>query len=240
MRQIVLDTETTGLDHSQGHRIIEIGCIEMVNRRITGERFHQYVHPDRDIDPGAVAIHGITSEFLSDKPRFHDIAEDFIRFVSGAEVIIHNAPFDVGFLNHELRLAKASVQQLEAMCVVVDTLVLARQMHPGGRNSLDALCRRYQVDRSERSLHGAALDAGLLAEVYLAMTGGQVSLRLEEEADLEQSERSSRKIRRSKVPLRVIEPDAAEQAAHSRLLDLLDKSSGQSCVWRSRMTASES
>jgi DNA polymerase III subunit epsilon len=181
MRQIVLDTETTGLEPSEGHRIIELGCVEIVNRRLTGNRWHEYLQPDRAIDPRAIEVHGISNEFLLDKPRFGDVVDRFLEFIEGAELIIHNAPFDVGFINHELALAAARVRRVEDICGVLDTLVLARRMHPGSRNSLDALCKRYQVDSSGRVVHGAVLDAGLLADVYLAMTGGQVALGLEQE-----------------------------------------------------------
>lgn len=176
MRQVVLDTETTGLRLDDGHRIIEIGCIELVNRKVTGKKFHQYVNPERAIDEGALKVHGLTSQFLETKPLFADIAEDLMAFIKGAELIIHNAPFDVGYLNFELSLTKNKWKPLADYCRIVDTLILARQLHTGQRNSLDALCKRYQVDNSARDLHGALLDAHLLAEVYLAMTGGQGSL----------------------------------------------------------------
>lgn len=232
MRQVVLDTETTGLAPEQGHRIIEIGCVEVVNRRLTGERLHLYLQPDRSIDAGALEVHGITEEFLRDKPRFADIVGDFLAFVSGAELIIHNAPFDLGFLNHELRLASAQISRLEDVCTVVDTLVLARSINPGGRNSLDALCRRYHVDHSGRSLHGAALDAGLLAEVYLAMTGGQVALGLEQQESGNEAEMGHWERQRPAVSLRVIEPNASECTAHAEMLDVLDRERGSPCLWR--------
>ncbi|HXH04115.1 MAG TPA: DNA polymerase III subunit epsilon, partial [Candidatus Competibacteraceae bacterium] len=184
MRQVVLDTETTGLDPAQGHRVIEIGCVELVNRRHSGRHFHHYLQPDREIDAEAIQVHGISNEFLADKPRFADIAAEFLAFVDGAELVIHNAAFDVGFLNHELRLYDPAHPGLENLCRVLDTLVLARQLHPGQRNTLDALCKRYGVDNSQRTLHGALLDAEILADVYLAMTGGQVALGLEEAASL--------------------------------------------------------
>ena len=177
-RQIVLDTETTGLEPGQGHRLIEIGCIELVNRRITANEFHHYLNPERDIDRGAVEVHGITREFLQEKPRFPDIARDLLAFLRGAELIIHNAEFDVGFINMELGRAGIA-ERLEQICTVTDTVALARKLHPGQKNSLDALCKRYLVDNSGRALHGARLDARLLAEVYLAMTGGQATLLLE-------------------------------------------------------------
>jgi DNA polymerase III subunit epsilon len=232
MRQIVLDTETTGLEPSEGHRIIEIGCLEIVNRRITGGRLHEYLQPDREIDPRAIEVHGITNEFLLDKPRFADVVERFLDFVDGAELIIHNAPFDVGFINHELELARARVRRIEDVCGVLDTLVLARRMHPGSRNSLDALCKRYQVDASGRVQHGAVLDAGLLADVYLAMTGGQVTLGLERDGPDPAGPSAPVRARRSGAALRIIEPSAEEEAAHAEMLVLLDRSSGGSCHWR--------
>lgn len=179
MRQIVLDTETTGLEPEQGHRIIEIGCVELVDRRLTGNNFHQYLQPEREIDAGAVEVHGITSEFLADKPRFADIFEDFVDYIRGAELIIHNAPFDVGFLDAELARVEGGVPTVSDLCEVTDTLALARKMHPGQRNSLDALCKRYGIDNTHRELHGALLDAEILADVYLAMTGGQTAFVLD-------------------------------------------------------------
>jgi len=236
MRQIVLDTETTGLEPSEGHRIIEIGCVEIVNRRLTGNRLHEYLQPDREIDPRAIEVHGISNEFLLGKPRFGDVVDRFLEFVDGAELIIHNAPFDVGFINHELALAAARVRRVEDICGILDTLVLARRMHPGSRNSLDALCKRYQVDASNRVLHGAVLDAGLLADVYLAMTGGQVALGLEQEGpELENPEVQVR-AERPAGALRVIEPSDEERAAHAEMVALLEKSSGGSCHW-SRLDA---
>lgn len=175
MRQIVLDTETTGLRIEDGHRIIEIGCIELINRRITSNHFHYYINPQREIDAGAVAVHGITNDFLSDKPLFADILEDFILFIDGAELIIHNAAFDLSFLNNELLLANTEWKAISDHCTVLDTLPMARKLHPGQRNSLDAICKRYGIDNSKRELHGALLDANLLARAYLAMTGGQGS-----------------------------------------------------------------
>ena len=176
MRQVILDTETTGLSVEAGHRIIEIGCVELVNRKFTGRRYHQYVNPGRDSEEGALAVHGITRQFLEDKPFFASIAHELIAFIQGAELIIHNAPFDVGFINHELKLTKQNMGVLSDYCSITDTLLLARQLHMGQRNSLDALCKRYGIDNSQRELHGALLDAHLLAQVYLAMTGGQGSL----------------------------------------------------------------
>lgn len=176
MRQVILDTETTGLQTELGHRIIEVGCVELFNRKFTGKTFHYYFNPEREVEEGALAVHGITNEFLKDKPLFKAIAPQLIEFISGAEIIIHNAPFDTAFINHELNLTNQNWKTLQEYCRIFDTLVLARQMHAGQRNSLDALCKRYSVDNSNRDLHGALLDAHLLAQVYLAMTGGQGSL----------------------------------------------------------------
>ncbi len=179
MRQIVLDTETTGLEVSLGHRIIEIGCVELINRRVTGNHWHHYLNPEREIDGGAFEVHGISNDFVADKPRFAELAEDFLAYVDGAELIIHNAPFDVGFLNDELARLDPPARGVDARCDILDTLVLARQKHPGQKNNLDALCKRYEIDNGHRSLHGALLDARILADVYLAMTGGQTSLGLD-------------------------------------------------------------
>jgi len=231
-RQIVLDTETTGLDPAVGHRIIELGCVELVNRRRTGVRLHEYLQPDRAIDAGATAVHGLTDEFLQDKPRFPDIVERFLEFVAGAELVIHNAPFDLGFVNHELRLAAASVSRLEDVCTVLDTLVLAKRMHPGGRNSLDALCKRYAVDASGRIVHGAILDAELLADVYLAMTGGQVALDFGLDLEVTADTTAVTRARRSAGPLSVLQPTPEECSAHAELLSKLDRSVGGRCLWR--------
>lgn len=234
MRQIVLDTETTGLEPAEGHRIIEIGCIELENRRPTGRRFHQYLQPDRAIDEGAIEVHGITNEFLADKPRFADIATDFLEFVSGAELVIHNAPFDVGFLNHELSQL-GDRRRVDDYCAVLDTLALARKLHPGQKNNLDALCKRYAVDNSRRELHGALLDAEILADVYLAMTGGQVSLTLEgnaaEAAATIAIATGIRRLTPGRHTLRIIYADADELAAHQVRLQQIDAASGGSCVW---------
>jgi DNA polymerase-3 subunit epsilon len=232
MRQVVLDTETTGLEVEQGHRIIEIGCVEIVNRRRTGRRFHHYVQPDREIDPGAVEVHGITTEMLAGKPRFADLADEFLDFVAGAELIIHNADFDVGFLDAELKQAGRE-GTVATLCTVVDSLAVARRLHPGQRNSLDALCKRYSVDNSGRDLHGALLDAELLADVYLAMTGGQGALLLDAgPAAGEAQQAEARPVDRRGLVLVVREPSPEEQAAHERYLALLDKQSGGRTVWR--------
>lgn len=234
MRQIVLDTETTGLEPSQGHRIIEIGCVELINRRQTQSTFHQYLQPDRDIDEGAVEVHGITNEYLQDKPRFGDIAGDFLAFIKGAELIIHNAPFDVGFINHEFGLMGNDFGRLENHCAVLDTLALAREMHPGQRNSLDALCRRYSVDNSGRELHGAMLDAEILADVYLAMTGGQVTLSLDASGGKGRRGKAVRaqKISGERDALPVIRADAREIEQHHKRLEAINDASGGNCVWQ--------
>jgi DNA polymerase-3 subunit epsilon len=232
MRQIVLDTETTGLEPAQGHRIIEIGCVEIVNRRPTDAHFHRYLQPDRTIDAAAIEVHGITNEFLVDKPRFAEIEQEFLSFVRGAELIIHNAPFDVGFLNHELSLSGGGAGRLEDFCTVLDTLQMARQAHPGQRNSLDALCKRYRIDNSQRTLHGALLDAEILADVYLSMTGGQVALSLDAEAMRDEVKSEAKvNLSRERPPLVVIRSTLEEQAAHRRYLAGLDKSSGGACLW---------
>lgn len=233
-RQVVLDTETTGLDPAQGHRVIEIGCIELRNRRLTEQRFHVYLRPERAIDEGAIRVHGLTNEFLADQPRFAEIAEQFLEFVRGAELIIHNAPFDLGFLNHELQRCGRGQSTLEQLCAVEDTLLLARQRHPGQRNNLDALCKRYGVDNSQRTLHGALLDAEILADVYLAMTRQQDSLFVQESAATVRRKQESRRAAppRSRPPLPVIRASAEECASHDQYLDMLDKKSGGACVWR--------
>ncbi|NOX76167.1 MAG: DNA polymerase III subunit epsilon [Gammaproteobacteria bacterium] len=233
MRQIVLDTETTGLEPSQGHRIIEIGCVELVNRRLTGRHYHQYLQPDREIDEGAIEVHGINNEFLEDKPRFADVADDFMEFVRGAELVIHNAPFDVGFLNHELNLLPQGPGPLKNHCTVLDTLALARKKHPGQKNSLDALCKRYEVNNAHRELHGALLDAEILAEVYLMMTGGQASLLLAAQGDGESGKRNGglRRLDSQRPALRVIGVTAEEQAAHVDRIEAIDKSSGGQCLY---------
>ncbi|MCH9756003.1 MAG: DNA polymerase III subunit epsilon [Gammaproteobacteria bacterium] len=226
MRQIILDTETTGLGHASGHRIIEIGCLELIDRSLTGEQFHVYLNPDRAIDPGAMKVHGIKNEFLVDKPRFADILEDFLSFVKDAELIIHNAPFDMGFLNAELKRAKYP-KTLEEHCGVFDTLVLAKEKHPGQRNNLDALCKRYDVVNSHRKLHGALLDSELLALVYLAMTGGQASLFGESDTDSKknksQAEEAAQRLS-SQSP--VYPADASELSEHDAFIQKIIKKSG--------------
>ncbi|RDX36907.1 DNA polymerase III subunit epsilon [Kangiella sp. HD9-110m-PIT-SAG07] len=223
MRQIVLDTETTGLEPADGHRIIEIGCVELVNRKLTGNHYHQYIKPDRDIDEGAIEVHGITNEFLEDKPRFEDIAEQFLEYIEGAELVIHNAPFDVGFMDHEFKLWNPSKGKTADYCSVLDTLVLARQMHPGQRNSLDALCKRYAIDNSHRELHGALLDSEILADVYLRMTGGQTNLTLGRQSspNAETGELPVRKIATNRPGLKVIKASEEEVKAHEEKLKSL-------------------
>lgn len=231
MRQIVLDTETTGLDPSQGHRVIEIGCVEIENRRLTGRHFHCYLNPDREIDDGAVQVHGITTAFLADKPRFPQIVDDFLGFISGAELVIHNAPFDLGFLNSELQLS-GIFSAIEDQCGVIDTLVMARKKHPGQRNSLDALCKRYEVDNSQRDLHGALLDAEILADVFLLMTGGQTNLLLGiDEIVVEETETVDRKLSQDRGLLVTYQPDEEERVAHQRLLERIAKASQNKCIW---------
>lgn len=233
MRQIVLDTETTGLEPALGHRIIEIGCVELINRRATGRRFHRYLNPARDIDEGALAVHGITRAELEREPRFAEIAEELLEFIRGAELIIHNAAFDVAFLDMELAKLPGESRTIAALCQVLDSLALARELHPGQRNSLDALCKRYSVDNSRRELHGALLDAQLLADVYLAMTGGQGALALGEAAGPARVAEAHvvRTIVRPPAPLRVIEASEEERRAHEAFLELIAKQAG-SCVWR--------
>ncbi|MRX28466.1 DNA polymerase III subunit epsilon [Kangiella sp. HZ709] len=224
MRQIVLDTETTGLEPSEGHRIIEIGCVELVDRKLTGNHYHQYLKPNREIDEGAIEVHGITNEFLEDKPLFEDVAQDFLNFVDGAELIIHNAPFDIGFLDHELNLLGSSKGSMSDYCSVLDTLTLARQMHPGQRNSLDALCKRYDIDNTHRELHGALLDSEILADVYLRMTGGQTSLTLGRQASTNTSQTGEIKIRKlsaERAPLRVIKASDEELKLHQEKIESL-------------------
>lgn len=231
MRQIILDTETTGLSVEQGHRIIEIGCVELINRKLTGKHFHQYINPNREIDAGAQAVHGISTEFLQDKPLFSDIAKKFMDFVSDAELIIHNAPFDIGFLNFELSQAKQSWGVLTNYCRVIDTLVLARQLHVGQRNSLDALCKRYSIDNSQREYHGALLDAHLLSRVYLAMTGGQATLFGDSESDEIAASQQTSTIATpvQQYNLKVIKATEDELTAHEeRLHQIADKGK---CLW---------
>ena len=237
MRQIVLDTETTGLEPRLGHRIIEIGCVEVIDRKVTGNRYHQYINPEREIDEGAVEVHGITTAFLADKPRFTDIVDDFLTFIRGAELVIHNAPFDVGFIDHELSQLNQQQHHIENICTVIDTLVLARKMHPGQKNNLDALCKRYDIDNSQRDLHGALLDAEILADTYLAMTGGQTMLSLSGHGghnDGINSGLAAHEPRMMKIEpnqLKVIRATGEELALHEARLTAINDASGGKCVW---------
>jgi DNA polymerase-3 subunit epsilon len=233
MRQIIVDTETTGLEPEQGHRIIEIGCVEVINRRATGRTFHRYLRPDREVDPGAMQVHGITNEFLLDKPRFPEVAAELIEFINGAELVIHNAPFDVAFLDAEFKRLPPPLRRVSELCAVLDTLALARKMHPGQRNGLDALCKRYSVDNSHRELHGALLDARILLDVYLAMTGGQSALVLGEEtaAGVVTAIQQERAVRPA-GQLKVVRASNDELALHERSLATLDKTSGGKTLWR--------
>ncbi len=230
MRQIILDTETTGLAPEKGHRIIEIGALEMVDRQLTGSNFHRYLNPDREIDDGALEVHGITLEFLQDKPRFADIADELLGFLADAELLIHNAPFDLGFLDYELSLAGHGPEFLSAGARVLDTLELARDLHPGQRNNLDALCKRYQVDNASRTLHGALLDAEILAEVYLAMTGGQVDLGLSLEHRVDTGESFADFGAQQLSPLRVLRASEEELELHQQRLAAIREQSGN-CLW---------
>ena len=232
MRYIVLDTETTGLEPKQGHRIIEIGCVEIVNRRITENTWHQYIQPDRESDEGAFEVHGISSDFLADKPRFADIVEDFMAYVNGAELVIHNAPFDIGFLDNELAMLDPVWGQVSDHCKITDSLIMARKMHPGQKNNLDALCKRYEVNNARRELHGALLDAELLAEVYLRMTGGQESLALSSDAEGGVSQFGQvspiRRVDSHRPQLKILRANVDELKAHQKRLDKL----GDVCVWK--------
>lgn len=239
-RLVVLDTETTGLEPAQGHRIIEIGCVELETRRLTGRHFHQYINPKREVDEGAFAVHGISNDFLADKPRFEQVVDEFLAFVRGAELLIHNAPFDVGFLDAELARLGPEYGRMADYCVITDTLALARQKHPGQRNNLDALCKRYHVDNSQRDLHGALLDAEILADVYLQLSGGQTDLSLATDEPSEQTENNQRvEINRNDVSLKVILPVEHELAAHQNMLEGIHKSSGQGCLWLGSSTADD-
>ncbi|MCL6407990.1 DNA polymerase III subunit epsilon [Dickeya dadantii] len=237
-RQIVLDTETTGMNklgvHYEGHKIIEIGAVEVINRRLTGRHFHVYLRPDRLVDPEAYNVHGISDEFLADKPTYGDVVDDFLDFIRGAELVIHNATFDIGFMDYEFRLLKRDIPKTETFCTITDSLQMARRLFPGKRNNLDALCDRYQIDNSKRTLHGALLDAEILAEVYLAMTGGQTSLAFSMEGDTQQQTAQTETIQRIARPasaLAVLYASDEELAAHEQRLDLIMKKGG-SCLWR--------
>lgn len=238
-RQIVLDTETTGMNldgknHYEGHKIIEIGAVEVINRRLTGNHFHVYINPQRLVDEEAFNVHGISDDFLKDKPVFNDVAKEFIQFIEGAELVIHNASFDVGFMDYEFRLAGMDFVTA-SHCVVTDTLAMARRIFPGKRNNLDVLCERYQIDNSHRTLHGALLDAEILAEVYLAMTGGQTSLSFSQEdgshSNSSASQNAIQKLQREHFNLKIIQASHEELCEHNKSLDKIDKKSGGS-IWR--------
>ena len=235
MRQIVLDTETTGLETSQDHRIIEIGCVELLNRKLTGKHYHQYINPQRNVDEGALQVHGISDEFLADKPLFENIIDDFLAFVGDAELVIHNAPFDVGFIDHESSKLPKQPKSITDLCHVVDTLALARNKHPGQRNNLDALCKRYAVDNSQRDLHGALLDAEILADVYLVMTGGQVNLNINDQSSSDEGTVTTasgiRRLASDRSALKVIKASDTELASHNKKLETIKQASGH-CVWQ--------
>jgi DNA polymerase-3 subunit epsilon len=236
-RQIVLDTETTGMNmigvHYEGHRIIEIGAVEVINRRLTGNNFHMYLKPDRLVDPEAFGVHGIADEFLADKPAFSEIADEFLDYIRGAELVIHNAPFDIGFMDYEFSKLNRGIEKTETFCKITDSLALARRMFPGKRNSLDALCSRYEIDNTKRTLHGALLDAQILADVYLTMTGGQTSMKfsMENESQQTQGEAGIQRVVRQASRLRVILASYEELLNHESRLDLVQKKGG-SCMWR--------
>ena len=231
MRQIVLDTETTGIDPKSGHRLIEIGCVELVDRKLTGNTYHQYINPERDIEQEAIDVHGITPEFLADKPVFTQVAKEFIDFVSGAELIIHNAPFDIGFLDNELMLDGNRYGLMDSHCTVIDTLVMARAKHPGQRNNLDVLCRRYGVDNSHRDLHGALLDSEILADVYLLMTGGQRGLELGGESSDDGTANNETIQQVQVIDLPVLKANESEVSQHNSYLDFINKKSDGQSLW---------
>ncbi|MCC8367918.1 DNA polymerase III subunit epsilon [Xenorhabdus sp. PB61.4] len=238
-RQIVLDTETTGMNklgvHYEGHNIIEVGAVEVINRRLTGRHFHLYIKPDRLVDPEAFEVHGISDEFLQDKPVFADIADEFIEFIRGAELIIHNATFDIGFMDYEFNKLNRGIPPTAEFCTITDSLMMARKLFPGKRNNLDALCDRYHIDNAKRTLHGALLDAEILADVYLAMTGGQTSLAfsMEGEASNNAQVAEIQKITRPQAGLKVIYASDEELLQHESRLDLVEKKGG-SCLWRTK------
>lgn len=236
LRQIVLDTETTGLDPKSGHRIIEIGCVELIDRRLTGKHFHFYLNPEREVDAGALSVHGLNNAFLADKPKFQEILDPFLNYIYNAEIIIHNAAFDIGFLEHELNLANATVKKISKICHVIDTLTMARKMHPGQKNSLDALCKRYKVEKGDRSLHGALLDAQILARLYLAMTGGQSTLLDDMSAShepLQPLEMTRETVRSVKADHLIVMANPEEMAAHQEMLAFLNKKTKGQCIWES-------
>tara|TARA_R110001592_G_scaffold138511_4_gene357677 strand:- start:67057 stop:67782 length:726 start_codon:yes stop_codon:yes gene_type:complete len=231
VRQIILDTETTGINPQLGHRIIEIGCVEMIDRKLTGKHFHVYINPQRIVEDEAITIHGITNEFLADKPVFQAIAEEFYQYIKGAELVIHNAPFDVGFINNEFSLLKPKIPPVEAYCEILDTLGIARKKHPGQKNSLDALCKRYGINNSHRELHGALLDAEILADVYLLLSGGQTILSLDKDGgDDDANESSLRRISPDRNPLKIVLPNNDELSEHSKYLEAMKKGTDE-VIW---------
>jgi len=233
MRQVVLDTETTGLSPELGHKILEIGCVEILDRKLTRRHYHQYINPQREIDDGALEVHGITQEFLKDKPVFKDIFKPFLEYVKGAELIIHNAPFDVAFLNREMRLISPKLGKITDYCSIIDSLELARNKHPGQKNNLDALCKRYMVDNSQRDLHGALLDSEILADVYLLMTGGQVTLSLgDTESENVDNISGIRRVSSDRPALKVIKADSAETERHSLLLNKIEQKADVKVLWQ--------
>ncbi|CDZ93439.1 DNA polymerase III subunit epsilon [Pseudomonas saudiphocaensis] len=245
MRSVVLDTETTGMPVTDGHRIIEIGCVEVIGRRLTGRHYHVYLQPDREVDEGAIAVHGITNEFLVDKPRFRDVADEFFEFIKGAQLVIHNAAFDVGFISNEFALlGQRERAELSDHCSILDTLLMARERHPGQRNSLDALCKRYGVDNSGRELHGALLDAEILADVWLTMTGGQTNLSLagdgaEGENGGRQQPTPIRRLPAERPQIPILRASAEELAAHAACMKAIEKAAGAQPLWLQLEQASE-
>lgn len=235
MRQIILDTETTGINPQLGHRVIEIGCVEMIDRKLTGKHFHVYINPQRIVEEEAIGVHGITNEFLADKPLFQDIAQDFYEYIKGAELVIHNAAFDVGFINHEFSLLKPKLPPVEGYCDILDTLAMARKKHPGQKNSLDALCKRYGINNSHRELHGALLDAEILADVYLLLSGGQTILSLDKDGGDEAGEATVRKVSTDRSAIKVIRASDSELQEHEKYLASIKKASGE-LIWE-KLTA---
>lgn len=235
MRQIILDTETTGINPQLGHRVIEIGCVEMIDRKLTGKHFHVYINPQRIVEEEAIGVHGITNEFLADKPLFQDIAQDFYEYIKGAELVIHNAAFDVGFINHEFSLLKPKLPPVEGYCDILDTLAMARKKHPGQKNSLDALCKRYGINNSHRELHGALLDAEILADVYLLLSGGQTILSLDKDGGDEAGEATVRKVSTDRSVIKVIRASDSELQEHEKYLASIKKASGE-LIWE-KLTA---
>ncbi|SFM56002.1 DNA polymerase III subunit epsilon [Marinobacter zhejiangensis] len=229
MRQIVLDTETTGIDPNDGHRIIEIGCVELIERQLTGRHYHVYINPEREVEAEAISVHGITNEFLADKPLFKDIVEEFFDFIKGAELVIHNAAFDVGFMDAEFARLRP-VRKTADHCGIVDSLAIAREKHPGQKNNLDALCKRYGVDNSSRELHGALLDAEILADVYLLLTGGQTALTLDDSDENSGESGGIRRLSSSRPALKVVHAGAEEEAAHAELMGVIEKAAGET-LW---------